>query len=51
MNSTLKPLVESAIRYALAVCVGYFGITVAQEEANTFVAVALLGSSVLTTCL
>ncbi len=40
MNSTLKPLVESAIRYALAVCVGYFGITVAQEEANTFVAVA-----------
>jgi mannitol-specific phosphotransferase system IIBC component len=40
MNSTLKPLVESAIRYALAVCVGYFGITIAQEEANTFVGVA-----------
>jgi len=40
MNATLKPLVESAIRYALAVCVGYFGINIAQEQSSTFVAVA-----------
>lgn len=41
----LQPVIESALRYVIAVLVGYIGIPVAQADTNT--AVAVLGAIIV----